>query len=646
MNEIKSATGGVNAALPNSQNISNTEADRMKQKLDSFLEEYENSVDFSNELRQVIKKVRRCRKEFDATRFFVLVVGPVKSGKSTLVNIFARKYVSPTAYLECTALPTIIGKTASGDNKIVQYLPTEKYRTEEAQIETFNIIIDLLRGVEEDKSILAERIKTKISELEKEKVKEIVTFYHNEDNRDKEELLITIGTEGCGFIDDEIMLIDMPGLDGERANEQDNFLYKAMAQRADVIFFVQSTTSAINRESIDFLKNLYEGKDGKVPVWLIHNIHDSQYFLADNTKIDDEIEKQIQTGRERIEKGFGINRFDHIRINLGKVNAVIYEEQITPANEETVRKEFEAYQSIEKNLIDKLKTERREIKEENNVGKTKDTIKKSVETVEKVITETKNKKQTVIDNIGKLNNLSAKFNRVQVFDTPFLTEYDNLLSKENIKSSWETQIASIIQNKLPNNGDNVKGVDLKAKIDRITVECSNAIPTGMGTQFRNQLETSLKNIISEPLTSVVSEIEQTINEILQSEPISLTKYIDTKLLNNKPSNFTPEYFNIIEKKRHIYTFGYKKVEKYNRTEHREILTDLRNIHISDIPAKLQEYRNILKTNFTVIRDNCIENLKSQINDYAKQYENEQKPVIEKLTQEIDLMKKMLADLKY
>ena len=46
--------------------------------------------------------------EFDGGSFLILVVGPVKSGKSTLVNLIAHAHVSPTHFLECTVRPSII----------------------------------------------------------------------------------------------------------------------------------------------------------------------------------------------------------------------------------------------------------------------------------------------------------------------------------------------------------------------------------------------------------------------------------------------------------------------------------------------------------------------------------------------------------
>lgn len=644
MGNLNQNNSGFNSMVSNSTpNANQSTKKEMIGKLDFLLGKYQN-MDFNDELLTVIKQLRRKRKEFDATRFFVLVVGPVKSGKSTLVNIFARKYVSPTAYEECTALPTIIGKSDKEHlNKIIQYFPTERFDTDQDQKETFDYIIDVIREVE-NQDVLIERVRKITTELTNEKVREIVTLYHD-DEADKKELVVSIGIKGGGFIDDEIMLIDMPGLDGGKRHKDNTLVYSNMAERADVVFFVQSTTSAINKASIEFLNRLFDKKKGKVPVWLIHNIHDSQYFLAEDIQKNKDIQKQIAIGEKRVRDGFKIDKFESIPINLGKIYAAINEtDRIKPENKEEIEKAFEEYKEIEDKLIDTLKKERQEIKDTINTGKAIDTISDAIETVNKIICETKDKQQAINDRIDQMNGLSAKLDKVQIFDTPFLEEYDNLLTKEQIKNSWETKINSIVADKIPNGGDKIKGKDLKNKIDIITIDCSKVIPVGVGTQFRNRLENALKSTISEPVKPVVFEIEEIIKKTFQKE-FHLEQTINSEQLENKPLKFKENYFDIREKEGHVYTIGIKTNVKYSKKDHEEYLNDLKKYLIKDISVKLQEYRDILKADFIIIRDKFIGNLKSQINKYAEQYANEQKGDIEKLNQEINRMNEMLNDLK-
>ena len=60
---------------------------------------------------QSLKKLENRSREYKNPSFVVLVVGPVKAGKSTFVNLVANNYVSPTHFLECTIRPSIITST-------------------------------------------------------------------------------------------------------------------------------------------------------------------------------------------------------------------------------------------------------------------------------------------------------------------------------------------------------------------------------------------------------------------------------------------------------------------------------------------------------------------------------------------------------
>ena len=80
--------------------------------------------------------------EFDGGSFLILVVGPVKSGKSTLVNLIAHAHVSPTHFLECTVRPSIISK--GQEESITRiFSVADKAR----KVEQFDSVIVSLRGV-------------------------------------------------------------------------------------------------------------------------------------------------------------------------------------------------------------------------------------------------------------------------------------------------------------------------------------------------------------------------------------------------------------------------------------------------------------------------------------------------------------------
>ena len=71
------------------------------QQLDTLTETFSSRLSDHVVLSR-LKQLSRRSLEYKNGSFIMLVVGPVKSGKSTLVNLLAHRYVSPTDKLECT----------------------------------------------------------------------------------------------------------------------------------------------------------------------------------------------------------------------------------------------------------------------------------------------------------------------------------------------------------------------------------------------------------------------------------------------------------------------------------------------------------------------------------------------------------------
>lgn len=642
---MDTTNSGFNSMLKSATLIDSGYKEKTIQLLDTFLSKYNiSSVAFNDKLVSIVQQLQRRRKEFNATRFFVLVVGPVKSGKSTLVNIFARQYVSPTAYRECTAIPTIIGKS-SGEHfeKIVQYFPSEEYNSDKDKVETFDYIVDVIREVEKQ-DVLENRVRKVASVLTPEKVKETITLYHDTEE-DIEQLVATIGIKGGGFIDDEIMLIDMPGLDGSKKHIENTLVYKSMAQRADVVFFVQSSTSALNKSSIDFLNELFADKRGQVPVWLIHNIHESQYFINDDDKKAAELREQIDLGSKRVQESFKISRFDQLALNLGKVYSALNEpERIRPINKDEVDATLEEYLAKESELITTLKKERQAIKDEINVGKSQDVINSSINIISHLIEDAKERKRKLESNIQEAIELEQLLNSVQISPSNFLTEYDALITKEHIANAWECAIQGLIKESYPIDGNKIKGKDLMKKIDLVRMEACKKMPIGVGTNFRTQLCESLYKEIYSALFQKLSEIETKFTSFLQTEDVKLTnklRDIISEKLSSQAPDFTA-YYSDVKPKNWTGIFA----KKYDTAEQTEYLNLIKSSLIESIPSKFVEYRNIIKADFNAIRDEYITQLKAEIRQLATAYEKAQRAAISSIEAEIKTMQNMLKDLEY
>ena len=260
--------------------------------------------------RQLFKTKNRAM-EYKSGSYIIIVVGPVKSGKSTLVNLIARSYVSPTHFLECTVRPSIISQKRPGEQeRIVVY----SSKGMEDKVELIDAIIDNIRGMGQGDTLSS--IKSETFPLTPEMVKTKVEMDLRASN-DEQTLLTSIATPGGLLMQQDVFIIDMPGFDGGKANI-DNPVYDTIAQRADLVIFVQSSNSAISKVSGQFLSMLSRNNKD-VPVCLIHNVFESAWWRPLATR-EENVKNQMQFAIEEIRRqGFNIHESLCYCINLGKV---------------------------------------------------------------------------------------------------------------------------------------------------------------------------------------------------------------------------------------------------------------------------------------------------------------------------------------
>lgn len=252
-----------------------------------------------------------CRsQEWRSKAFFVIVVGPVKSGKSTFVNLLAHEKVSPTHFLECTVRPSIISRK-SDENK--DSLITPFLTDGEPSIEHVDTIIDYIKGLPyADLSNVEKEEPCVLTDVNLDKIHSAL------DLTGKSKIALTaITAEGGKFLQDNIYMIDMPGFDGVMANLNASF-YRAIVDRTDLVVFVQSSNSAVNKISEDFCKMIMERNDS-VPIYFVHNYFDSAYWHTQEERdrvTDGHIKKALEFFEEH---RFIVRPEDTFCVNLGKV---------------------------------------------------------------------------------------------------------------------------------------------------------------------------------------------------------------------------------------------------------------------------------------------------------------------------------------
>lgn len=328
-------------------------------KLESISKQLETlTTEFSavlgnDEIKSNLIRLYRRSKEYKNGSFIMLVVGPVKSGKSTLVNLLAHRYVSPTDKLECTIRPSIISCAESHEECSIEvYTAKDENRKEE----DLDLIIDKLRGIIEDESEIREHLTKEVFPLNNDNINAYITPSYNKGDNS---IITSISTTGSKLLKSadsgKIFIADMPGFDGNRVNLS-NSLYDAISKRVDLILFVHSSVSAFNVTSNEYLEKLRE-YNGTVPVFLIHNVFDANFWKNKETRLKD-VERQSKNEYDEIKsKGFNIEP-DYIScINLGMVTDYINkDENCLPEFDEELKKEYDAFENIEEKLYNKITT--------------------------------------------------------------------------------------------------------------------------------------------------------------------------------------------------------------------------------------------------------------------------------------------------
>lgn len=295
---------------------------------------------FKSDLQHHVRQLENRSKEYHHPSFVVLVVGPVKSGKSTFVNLVARNYVSPTHFLECTVRPSIISKK-EGE----AYLEVYESCDPEHKSEQMDDILDFLNGLIEKHEI--KDVEVHQREFSRGNIDKYVKRSMVELQND-EILLTAIHTEGGKLLQDNVLLVDMAGFDGANANF-DSPAYKSIVKRADLIIFVQSSNSAISKVSSEFF-DLLKDTNSSVPVCLVHNVFEAAYWRTDELKRRDiEMQKNHAIDVIRDTYKLTLETNNAFNLNLGKVND-LREKNYEEKDEATLSAEAVEFEKAEEEM--------------------------------------------------------------------------------------------------------------------------------------------------------------------------------------------------------------------------------------------------------------------------------------------------------
>ena len=325
--------------------------DTISALLRGLYDQYAPRLEADPEIAAGLQRLARRSLEYRHGSFIMLVVGPVKSGKSTLVNLLAHRYVSPTDKLECTLRPTIISSVEAGAEPSIEIYSSKDESRKEKDLD---LIIDKLRGVIDDDAELREHLTKESYPLSDENIENyIAPSYNRQDNSIITAITTPTGKMLRGAEGGKIFLADMPGFDGNRINLSSS-LYDAMSRRVDLILFVHSSVSAFNVTSNEYLDKLRQ-YNGSVPVYLIHNIFDASWW-QDPAVRQTEVERQSKSEYEEIKrKGFNIEP-DYVScVNLGMVTDYL-QGGARPGCEAELEQAAREFEAVEDRLYEKITT--------------------------------------------------------------------------------------------------------------------------------------------------------------------------------------------------------------------------------------------------------------------------------------------------
>ena len=482
-------------------------------KLESISKQLETlTTEFSavlgnDEIKSNLIRLYRRSKEYKNGSFIMLVVGPVKSGKSTLVNLLAHRYVSPTDKLECTIRPSIIsGIDSEEECSIEVYTAKDENRKEK----DLDLIIDKLRGIIEDESEIREHLTKEVYPLNNDNINAYITPSYNKGDNS---IITSISTTGSKLLKSadsgKIFIADMPGFDGNRVNLS-NSLYDAISKRVDLILFVHSSVSAFNVTSNEYLEKLRE-YNGTVPVFLIHNVFDANFWKNKETRLKD-VERQSKNEYDEIKsKGFNIEP-DYIScINLGMVTDYINkDENCLPEFDEELKKEYDAFENIEEKLYNKITT---------NISKLR---------LDRCLDRTEKLKNDLIELI-KSNKASLK-SRKEDKDS-----FENVFaSLDKITGLTSTEIEEIIDNVASDANRFIFKSQAKSRVNKSmsTKECMACLRQIL-TSFLANVDERLTDKLFRHYSLKQKEVTDRINSSLNSpiNEISLTE-ITAETVNN------------------------------------------------------------------------------------------------------------------
>lgn len=269
-----------------------------------------------------LEPIRLTRSEFAARKQFVGMIGPGRSGKSTLINSLIGSTVSPIGGgTETTARPSLV--VYSRNPGIEVYFAKNDLANLSLE-ETCSLIepfIENLKG-----KLSEEDLEKATSELECSKLSLSPTSLKGALTGPfpKEPLLVVVKTPEWVLKTDQLCFVDFPGLDGFKHNYKNSPNSFALMQFMDFLIVNQSTFACLDRNMVQFLSKSLNQKE-KPPVWLVHNKVEAKSWREEQSNVE-EVNLMIAQAKKVLAQELEIDESELPvnLINLGKAHDGIF----------------------------------------------------------------------------------------------------------------------------------------------------------------------------------------------------------------------------------------------------------------------------------------------------------------------------------
>ena len=596
--------------------------EKIQNKNNSFinsLENLRNILDFDDkeEISSIIRHCLRLNEESKRGLYFVTIQGSLKTGKSTLTNLFIKDDVAITkSGQDTTKTPYVITRANDNESKVIIYylsknIKGNKYNQESILKNILEAIMDDIKGLKFENPYKS-YFNKKIEPLDRRKI-----YQYTVEKSIEEAIFINIQIakkdDENNLLDNEIAILDTPGIEGLKAKRHQKII-EEVKKRTNMLVVMQSTVTPINSNELEELK---EYLNEEAEIRLLHNKFELKPWASeyDMKKLKEEEESSIQKAKEIIMSELNVNPISN-SFNLAKVYDYMRNKEVYK-NLENDYKKFQEFNNELISTINRIKIESREKKAYKQFKNLLDDLLSS----DSVLLKLKEKYKNIIDIIdNKTSEIEEQFESVEnsikeffdVFESKYKRKVEELFENHKIKS--ELKVTN------PNIG----------KIDFFNSKAVKQVKKEI-EEFVNNLKEEINNLYK---VNVLKLLKEEYKEEFINVVYDLKEFLNKKDMNKFAIKISDIYFSenvvpdIIKEMNidaQVLMKSFLKDGKGWPIKDRLIETEKLEKHIQELFRK--ETINNFKNFWEKLKSNIYNGVNGELDIYIKNLENIKKEVL-------------------